>query len=291
MPVWPSDYIENVVNDVERYRDTIKPVKAGLVERCAIRYCSPKKLHPNPQDEFSQPSIGPNMQIVGNYVEEIKHNLKFSLPIYKEPVIVQKMQPEGYLLLNGHHRWFAAIRMGISKLHVHIVNLINEVDITRMMGETDNTKLVTFDFDEVLLSADANNQAPIQDELFSRKITERLRTGAPEVIKTFQDRGYDICVYSAGYFSEDDFNDFFSMYELNVNIIVNGINEKRNRTTSSSERLKELLRDKYKLIAHVDDNLVVATNHVTKDYVVYEIENFSKEWYEGVKKVVETSTL
>lgn len=287
MAVWPSDYIENVLDDIEKYNDVRKIIKAGLIERHTVKYCAPEHLHPNPADEFSQADIGPNMEIVGNYVKQIQHDLKHQLQIFEEAVIVQKMEPDGYMLLNGHHRWFAALRMRINKLHIQIVNLINESDMHRMITGSDNMKLVSFDFDEVLLSADESNQAAITSGLFSNKYKERLREGAPELIKYFQDKGYDVCVYTAGYFTEEDFNDFFSMYGLDINIVANGINEKRKKVDEEHKRIKELLRDRYKQIVHVDNESAVCTNHITKDYEIYEIADKSLSWKDGIKGIID----
>lgn len=286
MTLWPEDYTENVLKDIEKYNGVRKVVKANLFERCAIKHCAPERLHPNPADEFSQPDVGPNMGIVGDYAKQISYDLPRDLPIFKEPLIVQKMEPDGYLLLNGHHRWFAAVRMKVKKIHIKIINLIGEKDLSRMMNKTDNKKLASFDFDEVLLSIDENNQEPLRDSLFSRKFKERLRAGAPDVIKAFSENGYDICVYTAGYLTEDDFEDFFSMYDLKIDIVVNGINEKRNNTSSTSKTLKEMIRDRYGLIVHVDNESVICTNHVTKDYDIYEINNVADTWSEGIKAII-----
>ena len=286
MPAWPSDYIEKVVEDVEKYNGIRKVIKAGLIERCMTRFCAPEKLHPNPADEFSQAEVGPNLEIVGEYVTQIKFLEAHRMDVFDDPVIVEKMEPDGYLLLNGHHRWFAALRMNVKKLHVKIVNIITDIDLGRMIGASANDKLVTFDFDEVLLTIDENNMATLSSTIFSKKIKERLRTGAPEVIRAFQNKGYDICVYTSGYFTEEDFNDFFSMYDLKADVIVNGVNEKR-KAAGSADRIKQLLKENYKRIVHVDNESVYDVDHVTKEFETYEIKDFDLSWDEGVKDIID----
>lgn len=286
MPAWPSDYIEKVVEDVEKYNGIRKVIKAGLIERCMTRFCAPEKLHPNPADEFSQAEIGPNLEIVGEYVTQIKFLEAHRMDVFDDPVIVEKMEPDGYLLLNGHHRWFAALRMNVKKLHVKIVNIITDIDLGRMIGASANDKLVTFDFDEVLLTIDENNMATLSSTIFSKKIKERLRTGAPEVIRAFQNKGYDICVYTSGYFTEEDFNDFFSMYDLKADVIVNGVNEKR-KAAGSADRIKQLLKENYKRIVHVDNESVYDVDHVIKEFETYEIKDFDLSWDEGVKDIID----
>lgn len=286
MPAWPSDYIEKVVEDVEKYNGIRKVIKAGLIERCMTRFCAPEKLHPNPADEFSQAEVGPNLEIVGEYVTQIKFLEAHRMDVFDDPVIVEKMEPDGYLLLNGHHRWFAALRMNVKKLHVKIVNIITDIDLGRMIGASANDKLVTFDFDEVLLTIDENNMATLSSTIFSKKIKERLRTGAPEVIRAFRNKGYDICVYTSGYFTEEDFNDFFSMYDLKADVIVNGVNEKR-KAAGSADRIKQLLKENYKRIVHVDNESVYDVDHVTKEFETYEIKDFDLSWDEGVKDIID----
>lgn len=286
MPAWPDDYVESVLEDVKKYDGIRKIVRAGLIERCSVKFCPPEKLHPNPSDEFSQSEIGPNMGIVGQYVEQIKVDEALHYPIFADPMIVQKMEPDGYMLVNGHHRWFAAVRMGIKKVHIRIVNLIGEEDLKRMIRKTANSKLAVFDLDEVLLAADVENQAPIRDQLFSRMIKERLRTGAPEIIKQLKEKGYDICIYSAGYLSEEYIQDFFSMYDISVDVIINGFNEKRKNSTTNEGRIRELMREKYKESVHVDNESVLQTNHETKEYEHFENDDPEKSWQESITEII-----
>ena len=282
MAAWPNDYYEKVVKDVEKYNGIRKIVKTNFIERWATKYSAPEHLHPNPEDEFSIESIGPNMEIVSNYVQEVKFLQSHPpMDIYEDPLIVQKMEPDGYMLLNGHHRWFAALRMNAKKVHIRIVNMINENDVHRMTSDTENTKLVTFDFDEVLIAPDDNNQAPLVFSFFKEKYNERLRIGAPEVIKAFQSKGYDVCVYTAGYFDEEDFKNFFSMYKIEVKIIVNGLNEKRGNAAGKADNLKELLKNKYKQIVHVDNETIYDVDHVTHNYEMYEL-NPELTWADGI---------
>lgn len=287
MAVWPEDYVEKVLNDIEKYNGIRKTKKAGFIERCMQKFCNPNMLHPNPNDEFSQPSVGPNFGIVGQYTELARYNQLHEITVFEEPLIVQKMDPDGYLLLNGHHRWFAAVRMGIKKVHIQIVNVIGADDVNRMMEQTDNCKIVSFDFDEVLLSSHEADQEPIRDSLFSRRFKERLRKGAPELIKTLQSMGYDVWIYSGGYMEEDSVNDFFSMYEITVNGMLNGINEKKGNHTTNTKDIKEMMDQKYHVSCHIDNESVLYVDRNTKEYQNYSIPDFDTAWANGVTAILE----
>ena len=69
--------------------------------------------------------------------------------IMDDPITVEKVHPDGYMILNGHHRWAAAMRVGIKMIPVKIVNLTNEVDIEKMLRASNNDKRATLDLDEV----------------------------------------------------------------------------------------------------------------------------------------------
>ena len=117
-----SSFFKYVLEDVEAYNGKREPVKASLFERLRVRFLSPDELHVNPDDEFAKPSVGPNDRIINDYVKMIPMLRRMDEDIYPEPVMVQKIRPEGYMILNGHHRWAAALKTGTEKLRVKINN-------------------------------------------------------------------------------------------------------------------------------------------------------------------------
>jgi len=156
-----------------------------------------------------------------------------------------------------------------------------------MMKKTSNSKIASFDFDEVLLTSDEENQAPLRDSLFSRKIKERLRMGAPEVIKALQKKGYDVWIYSAGYMDEETINDFFSMYEVTIDGMLNGINEKKNNNMTSSKSIKEIMDQKYTVSLHIDNESMLYVDRSTKEYNRHDIADFSSDWSNNLLTMIE----
>lgn len=72
-----NSLLQYILEDVRQYAGTRRFVKAGLVERMAVKKVSPDVLHPNPDDEFSMADIGPNMSIVSRYAEMIQYNIDY----------------------------------------------------------------------------------------------------------------------------------------------------------------------------------------------------------------------
>lgn len=124
---------EYIAEEIRKYRGVMVPVKASVLERSLIRKVRPEQLHPNPYDEFCDPAIGPNNQIISKYVQMIARHGSLQPDPNDDPIIVEKVYPDGYLILNGHHRWAAAIKTGFRMVPIQIVNLTQETDIEEMI--------------------------------------------------------------------------------------------------------------------------------------------------------------
>ena len=117
-----SSFYNYVQDDLEAYDGKREVVRTNLVERLIVRKISPKEMHVNPEDEFADPDIGPSDRIINEYMQEIPQLYMGNDPIFQSPIVVYKMAQDGYLILNGHHRWAAAIKYGLSKVRATIMN-------------------------------------------------------------------------------------------------------------------------------------------------------------------------
>ena len=109
-----SKYLQQEVN---RWGDILVPEKAGYLERKYVKKVACTRLHPNPDDEFCWPSVGPNDRIIGEYLKQYHQTgkMKREDERVESPLMVEKVSPSGYMILNGHHRWAAYLKAGIKK--------------------------------------------------------------------------------------------------------------------------------------------------------------------------------
>ena len=119
--------------DLEKTLGLRFPVKASWLEQLLTRHLSPWKLHANATDEFCSKDVGPSYEIIQKYVESIQLNQRYAQPFFSEPVIIEKMRPDGYLLLNGHHRWAASLKLNLPRIPVKLVNMTHSADIVKML--------------------------------------------------------------------------------------------------------------------------------------------------------------
>ncbi|MBO5496907.1 MAG: cyclic nucleotide-binding domain-containing protein [Clostridia bacterium] len=117
-----SAFYAYVQDDLEAFEGKREVVQASLLERLVIRKIDPKEMHVNPDDEFADPDIGPSDRIINEYMQEVQRLYMAHEALFPSPIVVYKMAQSGYLILNGHHRWAAAIRCGLSKVRATIMN-------------------------------------------------------------------------------------------------------------------------------------------------------------------------
>ena len=117
-----SSFYPYVQEDLDAYEGKRDVVRVSLLERLVVRSIPPQEMHVNPDDEFADPEIGPSDRIINEYAHEIPKLYRNREPIFPNPIMVYKMAEGGYLILNGHHRWAAAIKQGLKKVRAAIMN-------------------------------------------------------------------------------------------------------------------------------------------------------------------------
>ena len=282
-----------IAEEVSKVKGVAYPVRAGKLERAFVRKVSCKKLHPNPDDEFCFPEIGPNEGIVSRYEQDFRRlrenpdALSYADSGVKKALDVQKIYPDGYMILNGHHRWLAAHNAGVAKLPVRIVNLTQERDIRRMLNNSRHDKRVTLDLEEIVFSAgrDGLTEKPLRFP-FSRIYKEHLRQGIPALFSDFVTGGYDIWLYSSGYDSLDYVRTLLKHYHAPVTGIVTGTARKAPKDQKTGEKLDRLVAGKYVRTVHVDNDTVLVVDSQSKNYREFPLSG-SASWIAAVMETMD----
>ena len=275
---------EFLASEVKKYKGVAVPVRTGFLKRKLIKQLPCRKLHPNPDDEFTFPEIGPNDGIISDYVEHIRTCQNYGMPIFDEPLIVQQIRPDGYMLLNGHHRWAAAMKMGIRKVPVEIVNLTQAVDIKKMLKNSKNHMRATLDLDEVVFrpSRDELTEKP-QSVFFRRRYPEHLRLGIPGLFSYLNLHGYDIWVYSANYYSLEHIRRLFLLYHVNVTGIVTGTGRKSK--DPSMKKMDSMIAEQYPVTVNIDEKSVVRIEN--NNFDEYQVADSGAGWSAAVMDIIE----
>ncbi len=285
-----TEFMKFITDKINENEGLLVPVKVSAFERRFVKSVPIDKLHPNPDDEFCFPDIGPSFEIIANYEKKFRRYGTMMPEIDDEPIMVEKVRPDGYLILNGHHRWIAAKRVGMKKVPVAIVNLTTSKDIQNMLRMSTHDKRVTLDLDEVIFATDKNE--PMEKPLhfpYNKAYKERLRLGVPALLRYFGKKGYDVWVYSSNYYSVDYISELFEKYYVKVDGIVTGGAKKIKNKEKIAKKTKEMFEAKYTETIHIDRDYVTRTVRDTGEFVDYELEHkdiWSKEVIVYIKELL-----
>ena len=280
MPAGQTQFDQFLAEEIKRYRGVSYPVKAGLLRRLLTKGMSWKKIHPNPDDEFCMPEIGPNYGIISQYEAAIRKAKHYGEKRYfDEPVMIEKIRPDGYMLLNGHHRWAATIRMGEGGLPVKIVNLTQAADLKKMVERARSNKRVTLDLDEVVFTDGADGKAePQRLRLLRKAFPERLRQGVPSLFHFFRNHGYDLWVYSAKYYSVDYIQNLFRQYSIQLDGVITGLVQRRPGIDAVRKEMDTLVKAQYPTTVHVDGKSVLCIDRQLHQFREFELSGHGDTW-------------
>ena len=282
-----TQFDKYVQESVQKIKGVYFPVRTGLVARLLTKKAPCKSLYPNPGDEFSMPEIGPNDGIIASYEEQFLANIRSGGDYYRgnDPIIVEALYPDGYMILNGHHRWAAAMKIGQAEIPVQVVNLMHEADVQEILRNTRHEKRATFDLDEVLLRGedDPYLEAPLPSP-WNKTYAERIRLGVPALFHALEKSGYDIWLYSKGYPSVDAVQDYFRLYHVNVTGVIAALGRKK---AAAGADLEKLLQGKYRSTLHIDNDMVLQINSDTKEPREFALSGAPETWSQEIIGILE----
>lgn len=277
--------------EVAKYKGIAVPRRAGLLERALRRLVKAEKIHPNPDDEFCMPEIGPNYEIITHYGEAIRDaQLKYgNATLFADRLTVEKMSPDGYMILNGHHRWAACHRQGMEKIPVQIVNVTHEEDIRTMLARSDNHKRVTLDLDEVVFRPKEDKNVERVRRLALRPLDRKpIRIGIPALFRFLRKNGYDVWVYTQNFYSFDDVQHCFRMRLAAVTGAVTGTGRKVfSDPEGERKEVEKLFADKYSVTLHIDQNMLLKTRRGDKAFEEFPLTDTCSGWSREIMDIVQ----
>jgi len=284
-----TQLIEYVLNDIDKQKGVALPVHASLLERLIVRKTSCKNIHPNPEDEFSIEKVGPSYRIIGEYEAKFRDALRMERTPIDDPLMVEKLRPHGYMLLNGHHRWAAAMRCGIKKVPIKIINCATESDIETILAKSQHDKRASIDLDEVIFRSSDYKYLEKKAFIFplSIRFKKRIRLGIPALLYNLSKSGYDIWVYARDFYSIDDIQKFFKAYSVHVDGILTGVDKHTQNKSEMAARLRELINNKYDTTLHIDNSAIVETHGKTGEFKEYEINVPEEDWAKRAIAIIE----
>ncbi len=142
---------------------------------------------------------------------------------------------------------------------------------------------VSFDLDEVLFVLPETHKT--EPELifpFNRIFRERLRFGTPELIRTLQELGYEVWVYTSSFRSESYIKWLFRFYGVRFDGIVNGERHLKEVQRNNKTILPQKLPNRYRISPHIDDETIICSMGRQYGYHTYQLEAQDDDWKEKI---------
>ena len=142
---------------------------------------------------------------------------------------------------------------------------------------------VSFDLDEVLfVSPQTHKTEPPLIFPFSLLFRERLRLGTPDVIRTLQDLGYEVWVYTSSFRSERYIRWLFRLYGIRFDGIVNGSRHLKEVQRNSKTVLPQKMPSRYRISLHIDDEEVICSLGPQYGFRTYQLDAQDDDWKEKI---------
>ncbi len=278
-------------DEINRVKGIYYPVRAGFLRRVLIRRTSCAKLHPNPNDEFCFPDIGPNYGIISRYErafgesESVPSNAEEMMDGgVREPIMVVETCPDGYMILNGHHRWAAAHNIGIRSLKIRIIDLERIRNARKLTKKTSSDRRVTLDLDEVIFCAadgpavDRSLPLPLK-----RMQNASVRLGIPALLYELSSHDYDIWIYTSQYYSLELLDHFLMRCQVPITGVVTG-NEGKQPHRKEEARKPDA---KYRTTFHIDSESILRVAKDTREFKEYRLSGSPETWSREVLETME----
>ena len=142
---------------------------------------------------------------------------------------------------------------------------------------------VSFDLDEVLFVSPKTHKTESALHFpLNRIYRERLRLGAPELIRSLQASSYQVWIYTSSFRSERYIRRLFRLYGVRLDGIVNGERHLKEVQRDRKETLPQKLPNRYKISLHVDDEAVIASWGRQFGFNTYLLNAQDDDWKEKI---------
>ena len=149
--------------------------------------------------------------------------------------------------------------------------------------KTQSKMRVSFDLDEVLfVLPETHKTEPPLSFPFNKIYKERLRLGTPDVIRTLQEQGYEVWVYTSSFRSEKYIRHLFRHYHVKFDGIVNGNRHMKEVQRDNKQQLPQKLPSKYRISLHIDDEEIICSLGRQYGFNVYQLDAQDDDWKEKV---------
>ncbi len=142
---------------------------------------------------------------------------------------------------------------------------------------------ISFDLDDVLFVSpkDYETEPPLRFPL-NRIFPERLRKGTIDLIRSLQDEGFEVWVYTSSFRADVYIKTMFRHYGIRFDGIINGQRHKKEIQAGSPKPLPQKMPHLYHIALHIDDDDAVLANGKQYGFRTFKVFEPDDQWVEKV---------
>ncbi len=142
---------------------------------------------------------------------------------------------------------------------------------------------ISFDLDEVLFVYPKDHKIEKAPHFpFNLIYKERLRLGTPQVIKSLQELGFEVWVYTSSFRSISYIKSLFALYGITFDGIINGTRHLKEVQKGSTTILPQKVPSYYHISLHIDDEKVICSQGRHSGYYSYHLDEEDPQWGENI---------
>ena len=107
---------------------------------------------------------------------------------------------------------------------------------------------------------------------------QRVRLGVPALFHRLAQWGYDVWVYSSGYYSMDEITHLLGHHRARVTCAVTGTARKGPRGARMDEQLEAMLARKYTQTVHIDQKSILFVDSQSRRFEEYLLSGTDESW-------------
>ena len=141
---------------------------------------------------------------------------------------------------------------------------------------------VSFDLDEVLfVNPEKYETEPAPRFPLNILFPERLRKGAPELIRQLQREGFEVWIYTSSFRTETYLKALFRQYGVRFDQVVNGLRHQK-EVQRNRKQVPTKLPSFYHIGLHIDDEDAVIQNGQVHGFKTLRVYEPDPDWQEKI---------
>ena len=114
-------------------------------------------------------------------------------------------------------------------------------------------------------------------------ISESIRRGIPSLCHYLSTKGYDVWVYTSGFYSVNYIQNLFKRYHVQLTGVITGTSRSSRLDSSERRRMEKMIGNKYKTTLNIYKDMLLLIHSHAYEFEQADLDSSAGEWSIEVK--------